>query len=267
MIFYFSCTGNTRWAAQKVAKATGEQTVDIAEQTRHNTNRTPTDCKTYSLGEGESIGFFFPVHGWRPPKVVRTFIANLHIANAKGHYCYAVCTAGDNVGEAMDMFEGDLSRVGLHIDSAISLIMPESFIGLPFMDVDKPAKEQSKKEAANQRLNLFIDDIKKRRNGIRDILVGHWPKTNSRFIGAAFVKWIIGDRQFRVDSNRCIKCGLCAKLCPVADIDGGNGQTPSWRHNGQCLSCFSCYHHCPVRAIEYGGRTKGKGQYYYKIGK
>ena len=71
-------------------------------------------------------------------------------------------------------------------------------------------------------------------------------------------------RPFRVDAEKCIKCGKCAAVCPVGDISFKKGCTPQWKHNGKCLSCFACYHHCPTRAIEYGGRTKGKGQYYYE---
>ena len=32
MIFYFSGTGNTRWAAQELATATGERLLNIAEE-------------------------------------------------------------------------------------------------------------------------------------------------------------------------------------------------------------------------------------------
>lgn len=264
MIFYFSGTGNTLWAARKVAEATGDRLIDISETTRHGDN---TGELRYTLADGERIGFFFPVHGWRPPLTVRAFVRRLRIDTPKGHYCYAVCTAGDTVGEAMDIFQKDIAAIGLHADSTMSLIMPESYIGLPFMDVDTPANEQRKTREADSRLSDFINDIKERKCGIHDIHTGNWPKTNSRLIGAAFVKWIIGDRPFRVDSDKCTQCGLCARLCPVGDIRGGKGQLPSWLHNGKCLSCFACYHHCPVRAIEYGGRTKGKGQYFYSRNK
>ena len=258
MIFYFSGTGNTRWAANKVAAALDDSVVDMAEEMRR------VGCGdtaiSYSLVDNERIGFFFPVHGWRPPRLVREFVGRLRINGASGHYCYVVCTAGDTVGEAEGIFEKDLlAATGISVDSAVSLIMPESYVGLPFMDVDCIEKEKRKKE-----LSGFIKDVERCKKGIRDITVGNWPRINSRVIGAVFAGKLITDRPFHVDTDKCIGCGKCAVVCPVEDIMFDDSRKPVWRHNGRCLTCFSCYHHCPVKAIQFGRRTKGKGQYFYE---
>lgn len=264
MIFYFSGTGNTRWAAQKVAAATADRLVNIAEEMLAAETAQASDPQfTYTLAQYERIGFFFPVHGWRPPRLVLDFLDRLHLTNADSHYAYVVCTAGDNVGEAVSILEKRLQTMGIKIDSAISLIMPESYVGLPFMDVDTPAKEQCKKMEADNKLTRFIADIMECRSGVRDITIGHWPRINSRLIGSVFVKKLVTDRPFHVVADRCLHCGKCASVCPVANIHFEKGGEPSWLHNGKCLSCFACYHHCPTHAIEYGGRTKKKGQYYF----
>lgn len=260
MIFYFSGTGNTKWAASKTAAALNDQLIDIAATLKHADSDSTF---SYELKDDEPVGFFFPVHGWRPPLIVKEFVRRLRI-NQAGSYSYVVCTAGDNVGEAVDILEKDLAEVGIKVHSAISLIMPESYVGLPFMDVDKPEKEAKKKREADEKLSKFIDDIRQRRHGIRDILIGNWPRINSRLIGDVFIRWIIKDTPFRVDPNRCISCSLCVNNCPVNDMAMDANKHPVWLHNGKCLSCFACYHHCPTRAIEYGGRTKGKGQYYFE---
>lgn len=261
MIFYFSCTGNTRWAARKMADALGDRLIDIAEVMRNAPDDDSRFC--YHLKDDERMGIFYPVHGWRPPVLVRNFIRRLDVLGTGCLYSYAVCTAGDNIGEAEKILEEDLIEVGLRIDSAISLIMPESYVGLPFMDVDKPEKERLKKEIAEKRLMAFIDDVKNCNEGVRDLVIGRWPRINSRLIGSAFLH-LLKDNAFRVDADKCIGCGKCASLCPVADIEIGEDKMPHWLHNDKCLTCFSCYHHCPVRAIEFGNRTKGKGQYYYE---
>lgn len=262
MIFYFSCTGNTKWAAQKVAEATNDRFVDIVKCIN---DTSTTEPYTFCLEEGESVGFFFPVHGWRPPKLVRSFIANLRLEHLSADtYCYAVCTAGDNIGETMSIFDADLkASLGICTASCLSLIMPESYVGLPFMDVDTPASEQRKIIHAGEQLMSFVDDIRAHRHDVRKLTIGNWPKTNSRLIGSIFNRWIIGDSKFKVDAERCLKCGLCARNCPVKDITISKNGMPQWKHNGKCISCFACYHHCKSRAIEYGNRTKGKGQYFF----
>lgn len=256
MIFYFSATGNTLWAARQISQAIGEQLVPITDD-EHPVNIT--------LNEGERLGFCFPVHGWRPPLIVRRFISRLVVENLSLHYVFALCTAGDTVGEAIDIFRNDLSQRSIPLHAVGSLLMPESYVGMPFMDVDTPQREKEKIEASAQRLQGIIADIMQRRPIASPLDIGRWPRINSRLIGSVFVKWLITDNPFRVDPDRCLRCGRCATLCPVHDIEAQPGHLPQWQHNGRCLTCFSCYHHCPVHAISFGWRTKGKGQYFLKV--
>ena len=140
MIFYFSATGNTRWAATKLAATTGEQLVYIPDV-------MDGDC-TFRLAERERLGFVFPVHGWRPPLLVRRFIEKLNIKTTPDNYCFALCTAGDSIARTIDILAADLAKKGLSLDAAYSLLMPEAYVGLPFMDVDTEEKELKKKQKA-----------------------------------------------------------------------------------------------------------------------
>lgn len=258
MIFYFSGTGNTRWAAERVAAVTGERLINIVDT-------IAGDCH-FDLSPDERIGFIFPIHGWRPPLLILKFINKLDIA-ADGHYCYALVTAGDSIGKAMDYLSAALSPKGMSIDSCFSLIMPESYVGLPFMDVDVKQREQEKKDKAASDLKEYIKAIVACRKGLSEIVKGPLPGFFSGPVGAFFVRYLITDRPFHVDRERCISCGKCEKVCPVGDVRmvaDGSREFPTWIHNGECLTCFACYHHCPKKAIDYGHRTQHKGQYYFK---
>lgn len=255
MIFYLSGTGNSLWAAKTIAKATGERLINILDKERIRTR--------FSLDEDERVGFCFPVHGWRPPMALRKFISQLSFDDAKPHYCFALCTAGDNIGETINILRSDLASRNIHLDSAFSLIMPESYVGLPFMDIDTPENEKRKKDKAAKDLERFIKIIGKKQKNIEELTVGRWPKINSRVIGGFFTKYMITDKPFHVTTGKCIGCGLCAASCPTGNISLNNQKRPQWHHDGSCLACFSCYHHCPNHAIEYGRMTKNKGQYYF----
>lgn len=256
MIFYISGTGNTKWAAKQISASTNERLIDITKLT--------DKTYKYRLAEGEIIGFCFPVHSWRPPLIMRKFIEQLSIENPSGHYCFALCTAGDTIGETMKIFSRCLNKKGLHLDSSFTLLMPESYVGLPFMDVDTPENEAKKKRQAANDLSRFIELIIKREKNIEKLAIGKWPRINSRFIGSLFDKCMITDKPFKVNTDKCINCGICAKSCPVDNITMNAKKIPEWKHNGSCMTCFACYHHCPKHAIEYGRMTRNKGQYYFK---
>ena len=272
MIFYFSGTGNIKWAAKTLALETGDTLVSIPEVIN-------SDC-SFTLEKDEHVGFIFPIHGWRVPNIVKEFLTKLTIktlgedTSHVKHYCFCLVTAGDSIGKAMERFQQQLKSVtvndALSLKAVCSLIMPESYVGLPGMDVDTKEKELEKKELASKQLKEFSNILKqcphKDSNqiwGWNQLIRGPIPSFFSGPVGGFFERFLITDKPFHVDSRRCVKCGICANVCPVSDIKGGLGFEPEWLHNGKCLTCFSCYHHCPHHAIEFGKRTQKKGQYFY----
>lgn len=276
MIFYFSGTGNTKWVAKQIADAIGEELLYIPDLIRKGQYE-------YEWHEGERIGFCFPTHGWQPPGIVREFIRKLRMrgfgnpqlkASEFGNseelpYCWALTTCGDNMGEAMTILNKDLAKntklnvadsQPLQAETLFSVIMPESYVCLPFMKTDTEEKEAMKIELAKLQLPHIIQMIEERRRGIEELEKGATPRLYSYVIGGYFNKRMITDTKFTIDEDVCIKCGKCAKVCPVDNI---KGTPPAWIHNGRCTCCLACYHHCPVHAINYGKITRKRGQYYF----
>ena len=287
MIFYFSGTGNTKWAASKLAAATREDLISIAPYMRAD-DSSHNLAEPFILKENERLGFVFPVHGWRVPKLVREFITKMKIqrepsdASAENKekaddcqknrpFTYCVCTAGDSIGLTIENLNEVIARnpslqaLGItEVSSSYSLIMPESYIGLPFMDVDPKEREIRKKEKAARGLALVCEEIFDRKEGISRLVKGPIPWFFTKVVGGFFENVLITDKRFHVEKDRCVKCGICANVCPVGDIKGAHGEYPVWLHHKDCLTCFTCYHHCPHHAIEFGNQTQKKGQYYFK---
>lgn len=287
MIFYFSGTGNTKWAASKLAAATREDLISIAPYMRAD-DSSHNLAEPFILKENERLGFVFPVHGWRVPKLVREFICKMNILRepsdatdenkAKADDCqknrpftYCVCTAGDSIGLTIEnlneviSLNPSLQALGItEVSSSYSLIMPESYIGLPFMDVDPKEREIRKKENAAQELAVVCEEIFDRKEDISRLVKGPIPWFFTKVVGGFFENVLITDKRFHVEKDRCVKCGICANVCPVGDIKGGHGEYPVWLHHKDCLTCFTCYHHCPHHAIEFGNQTQKKGQYYFR---
>ncbi len=295
MIFYFSGTGNTKWAASKLASATHEDLISIAPYMRAD-DSSHTLAEPFILKENERLGFVFPVHGWRVPKLVREFIGKMKVlraepdaagsqtlSNISGNsasagnsagsrpFAYCVCTAGDSIGLTIENLNQVISQnpslqaLGItEVSSSYSLIMPESYVGLPFMDVDPKEKEIWKKSKSAQKLAVICEEIFDRKEGVSRLVKGPIPWFFTKVVGGFFENVLITDKRFHVEKDKCVKCGICANVCPVGDIKGGHDEYPEWLHHKDCLTCFTCYHHCPHHAIEFGNQTQKKGQYYFK---
>ena len=254
MILYFTGTGNTKWVAQQISEAIGEELLYIPDLIRAGQYQL-------ELKEGETIGFCFPTHGWQPPRIVRDFISRI-IFNCETieNYCWALTTCGDNIGETMAILDKDLAAIGLKTQAQFSVVMPESYVCLPFMYTDTEEKERAKISKAREVLPHIISVIRERKAGVAELEKGGTPRLYSYVIGNYFNARMVHDKKFTVDADACIKCGKCAKVCPVDNIQG---TPPVWLHNGRCTSCLACYHYCPTHAINFGKITRKRGQYYF----
>lgn len=59
----------------------------------------------------------------------------------------------------------------------------------------------------------------------------------------------MSDINFKVDENKCIHCGLCAKDCIAAVITMDENNTPKATAPQRCIQCQHCLAICPVGAI------------------
>ncbi len=249
MIFYYSGCGNSRYAAERLAKALDERLVFIPQASRE-------DKVDYTVRPRESVGFVFPIYSWRPPQLVLDFVSRLRLAGTPA-YTFMLVTYGDDAGMADAVLGKTLSAVGLRLDAAFGVAMPNTYVNMPFMNVDSPQVEQSKLSQAKIRLVELVQAIKERRTGV-DLKRGAMPRLKTYTIGKGFNQWVSDKKYFATDA--CVGCGLCASVCPLQNISLEDGH-PRW--HGHCTHCEACYHYCPQNAVQFGRATRGKGQYHY----
>ena len=248
MILYYSGCGNSKFIAKSIAEALNDSLVFIPEAQRE-------DRFEYNLAENETLGFVYPIYSWRPPHLVEEFVGKLKI-NGKPSYVWTAVTCGDNVGETEKIFRNELNVIGLDLDAAFCFRMPNTYVNFMGMNVDKPEVANEKIVKAKEKLPKVIEMIVAKRR-FSDMIKGGFPRFKSNVIGKSFYKWASDKPFFSTDA--CISCGMCAKVCPMQNITMENGR-PVW--HGNCNTCDACYHYCPKHAIQYGKKTKGKGQYF-----
>ncbi len=58
--------------------------------------------------------------------------------------------------------------------------------------------------------------------------------------------------EYTIDPNKCKKCSLCARGCPVDAIHGVVGKEPFVIDHAKCIKCGSCYSACKFGAVHKG---------------
>ena len=249
MIFYFSATGNSKYVADRIAAATGDKTVSIADC-----------CKSDSFSfdkPDKTVGVVSPTYAWGLPVIVREFLQKLTLST-KPDYLWFTATYGTTPGQTGSFAEDILCANDLSVSAKFSVKMPDTWT--PIFDLSSKSKVQRINEAAEQQIDRIISEIKKHACG--DFMENKTPMFLTKAVYGLEYDSMRRTSHFKVEDT-CIGCGLCARNCPVSAIEVRE-KKPIWVKD-ECVMCLRCLHHCPKFAIQYGGRTKRHGQYTHPV--
>ncbi|WZL71706.1 EFR1 family ferrodoxin [Clostridiaceae bacterium 35-E11] len=248
MIFYFTGTGNSMYAAQKISQFNNDKIISIAEEMKK------IETLEYDLEKNEIIGFVYPVYAWGPPKLVLDFINRMRLHNYKDHYVFSIATCGENIGNTMDVLQKALKHKEIILNSGFSITMPNNYIIVG--DVDSQELEKEKLLKAEERLQVINQILKQRKKDVFEVQKGFIPGFLTKVINPLFNTFGAHSKKFYA-TDECTSCGLCEKVCCTGNITVD--RKPVWGSN--CTQCLACIHRCPVQAIQYGKRTINKGRY------
>jgi len=243
-VFYFSGTGNSLYAARRIAgDGDDAQITSIAEYLR-GAERAVSD---------REIVIVCPVYFYGVPPVVERFIAEARFEDVS--YLSAVFTAEFPNGLALAQVTSLFEAKGLAPDSLFYVKMPTNYAikskMLSATQIDKVLAAADKKIAGIAEAISQRSDVKEHDSRLYSLIVG--AKASSERWARDFPTF---DSAFRVTSA-CNGCGTCAAGCPFANI-AIEGE-PRWL--GHCEACLRCLNTCPRRAIEYGDSTVGRDRY------
>jgi ferredoxin len=222
MVFYFTATGNSLYAAKRF-------------------DSKPTSiAQVINSGElkfsGSSIGVVFPVFAGEPPRLVKDFFQRVKFDT---EYLYFIMTYGRDETDCPEWTARFCEKLGIIVDYIHPILMVDNF--LPVFDmneetaVDKKVEEQL--EAAYKAVFERKKDIPKAtEEGIK----------LHQQVAAMQANMPATDGMLEFLSN-CTGCGICARVCPAGSLEVSNGKAV--RKNVNCEFCLACIHNCPHQAI------------------
>lgn len=199
--------------------------------------------------------YVFPTYSWGLPPIIVEHLKRADIAARRIHL---VVTCGDDVGNLDRQWIRLLNEHGAEPGSIYSVQMPNTYVCLPFMDVDSQELATQKLSRAAERVDRIAARLSA---GIieTDIVRGAMPGFKTSVIYPAFFAGQATRGHKFHSTDRCTGCGTCSRQCPKSNITMTADGHPKWGND--CTYCLRCYHVCPVHAVAYGRHTKNKGQY------
>lgn len=237
---YFSGTGNSKYAAELFCKEFGNES--------HAYSIEDPEALAV-IKESDLIVFAYPVQFSTVPKILRDYITD-HKELWKNKKVFIIATMGLFSGDGSGILGRQLQTFGAEVIGGLHLKMPDSI-----------ADEKALKRPLEKNKEL----IKKAKHKIREsVQLMKAGEPTQEGIGPAYrFAGFFGQRAYfghktreyssklKVDTDKCIGCGLCVKLCPMNNITIKEQKAVSY---DRCTMCYRCINKCPKQALTLLGK-------------
>ncbi len=257
-IFYFSGTGNTHYAAKKLAFYLNQVDIDTHF---HSIEAIDTAKANDLINESDIVIFGYPIYGSYIPEPMLNFIDKTEsvVLKTAGVFCTQFMYSGDGSKVFADILneKGYLPKWSVHFNMPNNLncgafsFMPvtndEEKLRAKLLKTNRSIKRMAKyiykDKVYLQDFSTFSKSLGKaqRPNEDREYLLGRWSD------------------KFSVNQETCSACGLCKDICPMENIEQING---NFTVNENCCGCQRCYNFCPTMSIVYKGKPSDKERYH-----
>ena len=249
MIFYFSATGNSKYAAERIASATEDRVVFLRDAVRGRRYH-------YDVSHETRIGFVVPTYFQGLPSILTFFLDKLQLTGYTDQYVYVVLTCGESTGDAAGQMARLLKKKGVTLSAQFAVPMVDNYV--PMFKIPDDEEIAARLESAEEYIDDAIRAISALGIGDYNCCQGRLPEVRT---AAAYPLYAHGrTTKHFVVTDACVKCGLCQEICPCGAITLFGG-SPEWT-KPRCVWCLACLHRCPAEAIHWKSESEENGRYY-----
>lgn len=237
---YFSGTGNTKYCIKRFLERLGanERTFPIEDA-----------AAVGAIAEDNEIVFAYPVYYSNIPKIARDFIED-NKALWQGKRVFIIATMGLFSGDGAGISARIFGKYGAEVVGGLHLKMPDC-IGDVGLLKKSPDNNREMIEQAAQKIDNAAERFQNGRPPQEGLSVFH-------HIAGLFGQrlWFYNKTKSytqnpKIDGGKCIGCGACERLCPMANIKLKDGKALS---GNRCTMCYRCFSECPRQAITIIGK-------------
>lgn len=231
---YFSGTGNTRHCTEMLVSLLDKSAKSVALE---------NDAAEQVIRDNDFILFAYPTQYSNAPIFVRDYI-KLHSSLWKNKKILCMATMGLFSGDGSGCTARLFKKYGAAVVDGLHIQMPDAVCD---------SKALKKTAAANHQIIVAADQ--KLEQIALQIKEGKYPQEGLGFfyhIAGLFGQrlWFYGKTQHyssKIKINEaCVGCGLCAKICPMKNIQMIKDKPSASNH---CTMCYRCISSCPKQAI------------------
>ena len=163
---------------------------------------------------------------------------------------FIIATMGLFSGDGSGMLGRLLKKCGAEVIGGLHLKMPDSI-----------ADEKALKRPLEKNRELVKQADQKIKESVKRLKVGNPTQEGIgilyRLAGYFGQRAYFGHKtesyssKLKIDNDKCIGCGLCAKLCPMKNITIKEHKAVSY---DRCTMCYRCINKCPEQALTLLGK-------------
>lgn len=237
LLVYYTGTYNTRYLTDKLQAEleTRGHEVDRVEIRR---GAQVADAAKYDM-----IGFGYPIYGFNSPLPFNRYVKKLSIQRGQKFFIYK------NSGETFGMNNASsrillrrMRRKKADFAGEYHFVMPYNIHFAFDKDFVREILDKNNKLMRIMLHNLECGEVAKIKSN---------PAYNlaAAAISIQKVGGNVNSFLYRVENDKCTKCGLCVKNCPEDNISLKDGRI---KFGHRCDMCMRCSFFCPANAIDIG---------------